>query len=257
MITTRIFGGLGNNMFQYAIGRIVADSKNYNLAVDGLEKISRYFPNVVTINDRLSITKDILHVGYESVNKHTQNIDIDAILNHNGGIEFKGFFQNYNLYKNYKALLNTIFYYDDSHHFKPGANDIAIHVRLGDYVSLGWSLQAKTYIDILESYNISYDNCYIVTDDIYNPVIAEIAKNIDRCILSSRTHIEDMTLLRTAKRVILSQSSFSWWSTMLGDHDAIYAPLHVASNGFPWKLLPTNDDIDLIPDEMKFIKVPI
>ena len=30
MVISELIGGLGNQMFQYALGRIIADNKNYN-----------------------------------------------------------------------------------------------------------------------------------------------------------------------------------------------------------------------------------
>ena len=43
MINAKLIGGLGNNMFQYSLGRILAEEKNYNLSVENIANLQKYF----------------------------------------------------------------------------------------------------------------------------------------------------------------------------------------------------------------------
>ena len=46
MVDVELIGGLGNNMFQYALGRIIADEKGYNLNTTKLDQLDQFFKNV-------------------------------------------------------------------------------------------------------------------------------------------------------------------------------------------------------------------
>jgi hypothetical protein len=64
-------------------------------------------------------------------------------------------------------------------------------------------------------------------------------------------------LLLKANQILISQSTFSWWAAFLGNQNKVYVPLYASSTGYPWKLNPDIDDIDLIPSSSKFVKVQI
>ena len=49
MIIAKLIGGLGNTMFQYAIARIIADQKQCNLLVEGIDTLTKFFPNAVNV----------------------------------------------------------------------------------------------------------------------------------------------------------------------------------------------------------------
>ena len=48
MVDVELIGGLGNNMFQYALGRIIADSKGYNLDTTNLDQLGQALRDEVT-----------------------------------------------------------------------------------------------------------------------------------------------------------------------------------------------------------------
>jgi hypothetical protein len=255
MITTRLIGGLGNNMFQYAIANIVAEEKGYNLTVENIHQLQSYFPAAVNITDRVTNNENILRVGYNSNNNNIQNINLDQIINHNGGVHFEGFFQKNKYYEKYANKLKGIFSYNDNLYFKPNIDDLIIHVRLGDYVNLKWNLSPDIYIKIIEDYNLLYKNCFIITDDPYN-IVLKAFERIPNCYIQSRTVLEDLTMLRYAKRVIISQSSFSWWGTFLSTQleGKVFVPVHTLCHPL-WTSAPGYDDIDLIPDNNRYTKV--
>lgn len=254
MILTHFIGGLGNNMFQYAIARIVADIKNYNFEATNIDQLVHYFPRVSNIKDRLCVDDNLLKVGYESSSGNVQYFDLNEILNHNGKIEFKGFFQKQSYYKNHLDLLRNIFWYDDACHAKPADGSLVIHIRLGDYAQLNWQLDPDVYLKIIEKANIKYSKCYVITDEPTNPILSKFNILPNLQIVNSDV-LQDLTFLRRATYLIISQSTFSWWGAILGNQEKVYAPVHYNYKP-PWPNTPKLDDVDLVLDS-KFIKVII
>ena len=253
MVISELIGGLGNQMFQLALGRIIADNKNYNHITNNIESLSQYFTNINNITDRVGILDNTLPIGYDSNNNYIQHVDMQNVLNHNGCIYLKGFFQKYHLYLDYRSKLQELFKLKSCGEV-PGNNDIVVHIRLGDYVKLNQSLTSQTYINIIK--DLDYDNCIIITDEPQSPLLQSFTC-LRNCYVLSKSMIEDFSFIYNAKRVILSQSTFSWWATFLGNQERVYVPLHTSQNGYPWKLNHGIDDIDLIPNNDKYIKISI
>ena len=253
MVISELIGGLGNQMFQYALGRIIADNKNYNHVTNNIESLSQYFTTISNITDKITTTDNTIIAGYGSSTNFIQHVDIQSLLDHNGGIYLKGFFQKHYLYSKYRSKLQELFKftYDKS---KPGDNDIVVHIRLGDYVQLNHYLSPSVYLDIINK--LEYDNCIIITDDPNNEFIKSFL-SLRNCHIMCNSTFDDFAFINNAKRAIISQSTFSWWATFLGNQDQVYVPLHTSHNGYPWKLNPGIDDIDLIPTCDKYIKIPI
>ena len=73
MIITNYLGRLGNQMFQYAIGRIIAEKKNYQLECHNHSEnanpsvVQKYFPNAIPISKGIRILENQLACGYWAV----------------------------------------------------------------------------------------------------------------------------------------------------------------------------------------------
>jgi len=261
MIEVELIGGLGNNMFQYALGKIIAKEKNYNLDITNINNLSSFFTNVQAITDKQSKTENTLNIGYNSSTGHIQNVCLNEVLNHSGKIALKGFFQKYYLYEQHREDLQNTFYIKNFVEISP--EDLVVHIRLGDYVALQQQLSLDVYINIIKS--LSYRNCILVTDDVNHFYIQTLLKEIPNCYTANTLYpsnnynslILDYLILLNAKQLLISQSTFSWWAAFLGNQDKVYVPLYTSSAGYPWKLVPDIDDIDLIPSNGKFVKIPI
>lgn len=251
MITAKLIGGLGNNMFQYAIARIIADQKKCNLLIDGIENLTKFFPNAVNITNRVDLHGNILEVGYKTKESYLNNINMSEVLHHKGPINIEGFFQKYKLYKRHKNKIKQWFAYNETGINIPTRNDLIIHHRLGDYISLNWQLLPKDFIKIIKNNNIKYKKCYIVTDDPSNAILNSY--NIDIIILK-QTELNDLTFMKYASQLIISHSSFSWWAAFLGYQNKVYIPINSETTSHIWQLNPKIDEVDLIPNNNKYVK---
>jgi hypothetical protein len=253
MITVKLIGGLGNNMFQYALGRILAEEKNCNLIVEGIDSLTRYFPNAVNITNKLELRGTTLYLGYNSKDKTIQHINLSEALSYQGPIRLEGFFQKYQLYEPYLENIKYWFSYDESMFNKPTDKDLIIHYRLGDYTTLNWNLLPEDFNEIIKNENISYDKCYIITDDPQN-ALAQGLKILTNATILKQDELQDLTFMKYANRMIMSHSSFSWWSAFLGKQKKVYVPLSKYREMCLWTVDPTLDNVDLIPINEKFIK---
>jgi hypothetical protein len=252
MVITHYLGRTGNNLFQYAIGRIVAEYKGYNLLCNPIPQ----FPNAVPITDKKSVQYNILQAGYTCPPPHStmQHLDLDTVLKHNGLIFLHGYFQKHYYYTPHIEKIRRWFAYDETPYGNPNEGDVVIHFRLGDIVEEGRSLATKPFLDLLSK--MDYDKCIIVTDTPKESRLNDFA-SLPNTFLGGGEMMEDFTLMKNAKRLIISQSTFSWWAAFLGNQKEVYAPLTDGmAIGNAWKSKPQMDDIDLVHKD-KFIRLMI
>lgn len=232
-------GRMGNKMFEYAIARIIAESKGYRLYTIPIEG----FENTKTVVNGATITRNLYY------NNHLFRLNIPHIKQHKGGIVLQGYFQRYDLIKEHKEKIKQWFHVENDNWEKPGDNDLVVHIRLGDYKDIGNNyLGFDYYYSTIKSE--TYDKCYIVTDE---PTHEDIKKLESLgCEIVSRSTMEDYYFLRNAKKLVISHSTFSWWAAYLGEAHTIHFPIHngLNSRGFWGK----GHDLDLIIDDDPRIK---
>jgi hypothetical protein len=111
--------------------------------------------------------------------------------------------------------------------------DLCVHLRRGDYIGHGWELSFDYYLRSLELMPKNIKTVVVTSDDqlaaiafsLYlrsqglealTPTDVEVATKA-----SSPRHLDpvlfDFCLMATAKNIIMSNSSFCWWATALGD----------------------------------------
>lgn len=240
MIEVNLKWGLGNKMFQYAFGRILAEQKGYSLRCDGIPE----FPNT---SDK--IRGEIYHApeerlisGYFYLDQYIANPAKRKIL-------IDGHFQNFRYFKPYRdrikkwfARTSTSIDYEDA---------TVIHVRRGDYVSMGWALPFSYYRKAIE---ITWDGAsplYIATDDREDPFFRNFEEYAPKYV--DMGPVDTILAMSQAKSVVMSRSSFSWWAAFLGDHETVVCP--DPSEGFWSEEQRALQSVDLV-DEEDFLCLP-
>lgn len=252
MIIQRLKGDLGNQMCQYAIGRIIAEHKGYTLKLDETDDgwkniLPDFFPNYKTITGK-EVSHNQIFIG-----TNLNHLDLEMLFQHDGMIFLHGFWQKHYLYAPYRDRLKEWFSYDDSKHDRPDKNDLVIHMRLAKIDEHKIVPPIETFIDIANT--LSYDKCVVVTDVPDSPLLTPLL-SLKNASIRSKTRMEDFTFLKYARQLIISQSSYGWWAAFLGDPEKVYAPVTVDPN-VPnyWKAKPDFvKDVDLIPSDSKFVK---
>ena len=244
MVTTIFKGGMGNQMFQYAIGRIIAEHKGHKLSVGDPDNVKHkmfdVFKNAALIDGRED------HNNPMTIGNDLQYFDLEAAKNHQGAVVLYGYWQKHYYYTKYRDQIRQWFTYDDSAYEKPNANDLVLHVRLGDQLHpepIGLPATAEAYVDLIK--RIPHERCLLISDEPDEPWLAPPRAH-PTVKVRKGTQMEDFTLLKYAKKAIISQSTFAWWATYLGEPEKIWAPL-CADGRRNWRLCPAAQDIDLIP----------
>ena len=255
MIISKIQGGLGNQMFQYAYGKHLSYKYNTELRLDTrfydypgtpkreftLNKFPNTFPNT---DMKLSLTGQVYKIDDDFKYKELPNP-----LNDNYYLD--GYWQSEKYFKESSDLIRK--------DFQPSkeviskliktplieTNTISLHIRRTDYVtSNGYHpVQSIEYyknaIDLIGD----YDNIFVFSDDLKWCKDNLNFKNM--IFMDDFTDVEDLHLMSLCNHNIIANSSVSWWGAWLNNNGdkKVIAP----SKWFGDKTNLTSDDI--IPTE--------
>ena len=248
MTIIKLKGGLGNQLFQYAFGRLIAISRNEELFLDkdilgqkgdtyrsyGLDcfKIKAgiaNFSDILKYKYPLGIISKawrffkakflrIFHIGYETRMLQTKSQYLD------------GFFQSYKYLELIKEELLAEIVLKDGFSINTQrylammseGQSVALHVRRGDYVNnketskahfvcdLNYYNQAIALMESKLGNNLKF---YVFSDDI--DWCKESFKGEKFVFVSNLGDCQELMLMSKANHNIISNSSFSFWSAWL------------------------------------------
>jgi hypothetical protein len=229
IITVKIMGGLGNQMFQYAFGFALAKRKKANLSFDTswfYKMDSRFFEL-----DQLCISKNNIRqklfltlakipkigrllaplLGYIS-RKTTPSSNY-----------FEGFFQDEKHFADCRDEIRKEFQFREKLQAFEG-NAVAVHIRRGDYV------HPKSPFLVCTPFYYEKAISYIQSK-VENPVFYVFSEDIEWCKKnvkirephfyigsSGKPSSYDMQLMSLCKHNIISNSSYSWWAAWLNQN---------------------------------------
>jgi hypothetical protein len=229
MILTKIQGGLGNQMFQWAFGRNISIKYNKELLID--RSFYNYQGEVVRHFSLNKFRLNHIEIDQNNINKFKSksvkvlsdtNHYVNYVLSENENYFLDGYWQSEKFFLENEDIILSDFKYKSTKienisneiDFKNN-NVISIHVRRGDYVGGGdmYPLQSISYyknaIDLIGN----YDKLLIFSDDIS---WCENNFNFDNMIFSrGLDNVEDLTLMSLCNHNIIANSSFSWWGAKL------------------------------------------
>ena len=213
MVEVRYRDRLGNNMFQYALGRIIAQELGFALVADAIEGFSRTYD--VIEGRRTDTPVQVLNDGM---------LDLQAVLaNRNTRrIVLDGWFQRLEYYASHKDRIREWFSFDLKDDI-PCDADVVVHVRRTDYVDFGWALPFGFYREAIERSLPTDGKLVIVTDDpsdVFNRHFDEW-----RPKFLEGSALQQMSYMCKAPNLIISASTFSWWPAFLGEHQTVVCPV--------------------------------
>jgi hypothetical protein len=234
-VCVNLFGGLGNQIFQYAAAKVVANLHNCNLFVN---KESDNAHNVNGHNYAKELFKDAVEVDWprgplgewlfksQGVNVFSQgdgfapwepsSIPIPCILN--------GYFQYYPALK--EALPSICSEILKNGPVYPAQEAVFLHIRRGDYVAKSdfHYLHGPEYylkgIEILKPSHV-----HIFSDDIdwckEQPWLQSLP---NKTFIEEKDEIKSLFQMIACKQgAILANSTFSWWAAILsGNQNVVY-----------------------------------
>jgi hypothetical protein len=276
MVIMRLYGGLGNQMFQYAAGLALARRLGTSLSLDtrwfdprrrpgATDHLTRpYQLHLFGIDGRPSVKARVLaalrrppvftEAGF-SYQPEFERLRGDTILD--------GYWQSYRYFAGFEDEVRVRFAFPpvrseaargllqriDDH---PGS--VALHVRRGDYAT---SPKLRKRIGLLPA--AYYQNALAtLRNRVESPRVFVFSDDIDWCrqalalegdvmFVGERTAAdgwEDMLLMTHCRHHVIANSSFSWWGAWLRRHadGTVVAPER-------WFNDPAVETSDLIPPD--------
>lgn len=260
-VLVKLNGGLGNQMFQYAAGKLLAKDLNRDLSIDifYLKKGKRikteraYSLDLFTINDPIIESSKLdLYINklFYDIQKGTHRkllldeIRSDRYNNYKrfSKIVLNGYFQQLS------PLENNIEYIQDLFNFhsklklahKPNLeeiesqNSISIHIRRGDYLSkinqeIYHTCDISYYKEaILQMKNTFPDAVFHVFSDDQTWALNNLPIKMTECRFSNygKNDQTDFFLMSRCKHHIIANSTFSWWAAFLNKNPdkKVFAP---------------------------------
>jgi hypothetical protein len=254
VIIVQLTGGLGNQLFQYAMGSMLASNNQCELKLDLstfetyewheyslapfaiAAKIAGSRECAISKGENLSLLNRILK---KLSNNQTNNIVEQSLLYDSRYVNFKGsayvtgYWQSEKYFKGIENKIRE----DLKIRIEPSAsnkvlldkirsgNAVSLHIRRGNFVSIDFvnKVHGTCSIDYYQnavnliSKKISNPVFYIFSDDI--PWAKQsLSLNFETVIVDindAKTDYEDLRLMSTCKHHILANSTFSWWGAWL------------------------------------------
>ena len=281
MIISHINGGLGNQMFQYAAGKTLAQLNNTSLKLD----VSEFDKNKLRSFDLLSFETNILPASKQDINNllpshnfekafqyfsplkkrsyyREKSFSFDEkVLRLGKNVYLKGYFQSEKYFLPAKNIIKKDFTFKGSvvNHLAEFASQlnntssVSIHVCRGDFSKnpamseYHGTLEKEYYIAAINLVRSKIENpiFYFLSDDIN--WVKENLSIPNAFYLSgsiTKNHFEDLYLMSKCQHNIIANSSFSWWGAWLNDNQnkIIIAPEKWFNKG-------PKDTQDVIPSE--------
>lgn len=266
MIISKLLGGLGNQMFEYAFGRSLSLKYNVDLKLDVTYLLDRTHSNFKFRDYDL----DIFNISSDVGNFNVSNIVVEPHfhfsqrlinlldLNSNLDLYLDGFWQSYKYFQDYENVIkrdfkfkNDIIDYSKELEFKiKNSNSVMINVRRTDYLN-------NSFHGVMGTEFIM-KGVEIIKCKVENPYFFIFSDDIDWCI--NNIQIDNMfivdhlhkgykfdnylNLMKLCNHFITPNSTFSWWAAWLGEKKdkIVIAP----NKWFTDSLINTSD---LIPSD--------
>ena len=274
MITARLHGRLGNQMFQYAAARALAHRVGTEFAIDsrGAERrgegvLTRVFDLPLRTPDQLPPLKQDQPLRYALWRglglaprfRREQGLGYNAAFTDWGdGSYLHGYWQSEKYFAAIKDLIRQDFSFPEFSNTQNAEmaariqedQAISLHVRRGDYVALSaYVLCDQAYYEaalerILPGVT-GTPTVYVFSDD-PDWAKSNLPLPCNKVVVDfngPETDFEDMRLMSLCKHNIIGNSSFSWWAAWLnrGADKQVAGPAH-------WFGDPKLQNPDILPE---------
>jgi hypothetical protein len=266
-INLKIYGGLGNQIFQLAASLLLGQrNKITGLNIDESSlsnyNVARYneLPNFfdlsklsvsVRFNESLLMKFRIAKLFAFRVpfNIFVSDKNFQYMFGLKSGLHMDGYFQKCLTQQNFNQEISLLKNALIEKHY-PISDKCIIHIRGGDFVELGWDkvsdlefyLKAISYMK--NNHQTKY--FYVVTDDraYASRLMSDIGVNYE---FSGQSMEDDFRLIGSHKFRILSSSTFAFWASALGENNGavVIAPQYWSPGSSRKIKLPCEVDLCL------------
>lgn len=212
------YGYLGNQMFQYAALKNIANNINtdYIIPEKNTGKFSQQLTNAFILNDSVKYGM----TDFKQVEEKQFHYDSEFIQSMTDNIDIKGYFQSEKYFKNIEKEIKNDFKFKETY-LIPTQKYVSLHVRRGDYNLLPKHHPVCTIEYYKNAMNLFPNSHFvIISDDIEWCKKQEIFTNCE--FWEGMDNVHDLYIMTKAEHNIIANSSFSWWGAWLNEkHDKI------------------------------------
>lgn len=282
MIIVNLTFGLGNNLFQYALGRNLALKHNTELSFDlsgqnrgrqqYLLNYLSHFNTVGHVAKKSQIAKIKLLNRLSFLNHHYKNsvfyegfyengCDFDPrVLNAPENAYIHGYWPSEKYFKEAGDIVRRDFTFKNSEGADyervlndiKSSNSVSIHIRRGDYL---WNKNQRIFTTCLPDYYYAAEK--IISEKISSPKLFVFSDDIEwvksnmpfhhPAVFVTDGHLKDyqeLMLMAACKHNIIANSTYSWWGAWLNSN-----PEKIVVTPKKWFVPPTMNERDLLPSE--------
>jgi hypothetical protein len=267
-----IKGGIGNQLFQVATGI------NYSVKYDVPIKLdTSWYSRTSHLNLHVhdfDIETDVFCQWWinpisgllesQILNKISSNQELRIVeesmtytpLNFaRNGATFDGFWQSERYFLEIKPQIIELLRRKLGKSSEPGRS--ALHIRRGDFLKSPYRdvhniLDVTYYNRALESFHnfgdINWTGVIEKESDL-ELEMKDLLKSKNAILQSGKSILEDLSFLSTCERIVIANSTFSWWGAYLSGSDNVVAP----RKWFTDEYLRINNLCDLFPDKWRLV----
>lgn len=226
-VHVHLIGRFGNNLFQVALGRIIAEKTGYQFSLaqenrnlrkefglpfdyldtkfenqESMPNCPSFIPGKVIEGEPVRITEH----NYDSVDQMIDFANGRPIIIHD-------FFQRWKYYLPYRDKIREWFAMDEHQSF--GEDCGVFHIRHGDYVKNGMNLTETYYEQVFAKHPLKW---FGVGSDLLPETQEKYRVN------TLGSSLEDFKFIKRHKTIACSNSSFAWWAAFLSDAEKVFIP---------------------------------
>jgi hypothetical protein len=247
MIIVTLMGGMGNQMFQYAIARNLSLKYNTELKIDlsflnrrdlGSNFVYRdYDLNIFNVFEDFDITSTSVYRLNETHFHYSKQVDIDIenSVRNNISVLLNGYWQTPLYFKDFESQIRKDFYFKDKveslsnevnnmYQKIKNCNSVMLNVRRTDYLNTNFhGVMGMEYINKAVE---------IINSKIENPHYFIFSDDVDWCEenikLNNMTVVDHsykgekfgyyLQLMKSCKHFIIPNSTFAWWAAWLNEN---------------------------------------
>jgi len=232
---------LGNWLFQYCFGRIVAEELGFGLVA---ENITGFLGTLEPVRGK-TFNEPLVPILGEEI------VDLPRLLADHSPrkIWIRAWLQRAEYYTPFRRRIRRWLWSPPAAE-RPDSEDLVLTIRLSDFVWLGRVLAPDYYFRVWKRHGRG--RVWIVTDEPRNPYLAQF--DALEPMYFNAEPLEQFNFLRAANHLVLSASTFHWWAAYLSDAATIYFPL--LDRPCTWWASPGSSPMDLRVAAPNYIYIP-
>jgi hypothetical protein len=213
-----LVGGVGNQLFQIAAGYAYAKTYNKNLVLDTTRWTGSQGKHPDTYKNTLF--KNFTFTTHHP-RQHTEvfekRFNFDPLPYFKGDVRLNGYFQSFKYFEHYKDEFLNLLEWPDVPVGWLASENVAFHIRRGDYIQHGhvhFICDKKYFSKQFEEFSDPVHQMNVFTDDPDAVQVEFQGHNFN--IIQTNSELEDLRLMSLHDSIVCSNSSFSWWASLIG-----------------------------------------